>query len=72
MRTVGSTLVGQALDTAIFVTLAFAGTVPGGVLTGIIVAQCRIFAESHEHDAELAVALERALGEEPPSIATNV
>jgi len=36
------------------------------------VAQCRIFAESHEHDAELAVALERALGEEPPSIATNV
>jgi hypothetical protein len=36
------------------------------------VAQCRIFAASHEHDAELASALERALGEEPPSIATNV
>jgi HD superfamily phosphohydrolase len=36
------------------------------------VAQCRIFAMSHEHDAELAHALERALGEESPSIVTNV
>lgn len=39
MRTIGSTLVGQAFDTVVFVTLAFAGTVPGGVLTGIVVAQ---------------------------------
>jgi uncharacterized PurR-regulated membrane protein YhhQ (DUF165 family) len=39
MRTIGSTLAGQALDTIVFVTLAFAGTVPGGVLTGIIAAQ---------------------------------
>ncbi len=38
-RTIGSTVVGQALDTAVFVTLAFAGTVPGGVLAGIMVAQ---------------------------------
>ncbi len=36
------------------------------------VAQCRIFAASHAHDADLAVALERALGEEPPAIVTNV
>jgi hypothetical protein len=36
------------------------------------VAQCRIFAMSHEHDADLAHALERALGEESPSIVTNV
>jgi HD superfamily phosphohydrolase len=36
------------------------------------VAQCRIFASTHEHDAELATALERALAEEPPSIVTNV
>jgi len=36
------------------------------------VAQCRIFATNHEHDAQLATALERALGEEPPSIVTNV
>jgi len=36
------------------------------------VAQCRIFATSHEHDAALAGALERALGEAPPSIVTNV
>jgi hypothetical protein len=36
------------------------------------VAQCRIFAMSHEHDVELARALRRALSEEPPSISTNV
>jgi HD superfamily phosphohydrolase len=36
------------------------------------VAQCRIFATSHEHDAELAVALRRALEEEPSAIVTNV
>jgi len=36
------------------------------------VAQCRIFAMSHEHDAALATALERALNEEPSSIVTNV
>lgn len=36
------------------------------------VAQCRIFATDHTHDAELAKALKRALNEEPPSIVTNV
>ena len=36
------------------------------------VAQCRIFSTTHEHDGELATALERALAEEPPSIVTNV
>jgi HD superfamily phosphohydrolase len=36
------------------------------------VAQCRIFAMTHEHDAALATALKRALNEEPPSIVTNV
>jgi len=36
------------------------------------VAQCRIFAMSHQHDAVLAKALERALGEDPPAITTNV
>jgi hypothetical protein len=38
-RTIGSTLVGQGLDTVIFVTLAFAGTVPTRTLGTIIVAQ---------------------------------
>ena len=38
-RTIGSTVVGQALDTVVFVTLAFAGTVPGAVLTGLIAGQ---------------------------------
>jgi hypothetical protein len=36
------------------------------------VSQCRIFAMTHEHDAELATALKRALNEEPSSIVTNV
>jgi uncharacterized protein len=36
------------------------------------VAQCRIFATSHEHDAVLAAALKRALEEEPSAIVTNV
>jgi len=51
---------------------------PAAPLTEILkylpgkVAQCRIFATSHEHDAALAAALERALGEAPPSIVTNV
>ena len=38
-RTIGSTLVGQALDTLVFVTLAFAGAVPAAALTGLIIAQ---------------------------------
>ena len=39
LRTIGSTVVGQALDSVVFVTLAFAGTVPGAVLAGIIAGQ---------------------------------
>ena len=39
MRTVGSTLVGQALDTGVFIGVAFAGTVPGGVLAGMMLGQ---------------------------------
>ncbi|MGH7276513.1 MAG: queuosine precursor transporter [Candidatus Rokuibacteriota bacterium] len=38
-RTIGSTVVGQALDTVVFVTLAFAGAVPAAALTGLIIAQ---------------------------------
>src|SRR5919106_5489997 len=38
-RTIGSTIVGQALDSAVFVTLAFAGSMPGPVLAGVIVGQ---------------------------------
>jgi hypothetical protein len=36
------------------------------------VAQCRIFATSHEHDPLLAKALEEALGEERPAHSTNL
>jgi len=39
LRTIGSTIVGQALDSAVFVTLAFAGTMPGPVLGGVVVGQ---------------------------------
>jgi uncharacterized integral membrane protein (TIGR00697 family) len=38
-RTVGSTIVGQGLDSAIFVTLIFAGVVPLFVLPGIVLGQ---------------------------------
>lgn len=38
-RTIGSTLVGQALDSAVFITLAFAGAIPLAGLLGAIVTQ---------------------------------
>jgi queuosine precursor transporter len=38
-RTIGSTVVGQALDSAVFVVLAFAGVVPGAVLGAIVAGQ---------------------------------
>jgi hypothetical protein len=65
-------------DRQIYVYDASTGRVAVEPLTELLkylpgkVAQCRIFAVTHEHDAELAAALERALGEEPPSILTNV
>lgn len=39
MRTIGSTVVGQGLDSVVFVTLAFAGVVPAGALVHIVAAQ---------------------------------
>ncbi len=39
LRTIGSTVVGQGLDSAVFITLAFAGAVPAGALAGIVAAQ---------------------------------
>jgi uncharacterized integral membrane protein (TIGR00697 family) len=39
LRTIASTVVGQALDSAVFVVLAFAGNVPGAALVGIVAAQ---------------------------------
>jgi uncharacterized protein len=65
-------------DRQIYVYDAATGQVSEEPLTEILkylpgkVAQCRIFATTHEHDAELARALKRALNEEPPAIATNV
>src|SRR3989449_9844407 len=38
-RTIGSTVVGQALDSTVFVALAFAGSVPPGGLLGIMAGQ---------------------------------
>jgi queuosine precursor transporter len=38
-RTIGSTLVGQALDSAVFITLAFAGTIPDSMLVASVVTQ---------------------------------
>ncbi|HET9488437.1 MAG TPA: queuosine precursor transporter [Methylomirabilota bacterium] len=39
LRTIGSTVVGQALDSTVFITLAFAGTVPAGLLPTIVAGQ---------------------------------
>ena len=38
-RTIGSTLVGQALDSAVFMTAAFAGIIPGDALAAAILTQ---------------------------------
>jgi queuosine precursor transporter len=38
-RTVGSTLVGQALDSVVFITLAFVGTIPASGLFSVIITQ---------------------------------
>jgi uncharacterized integral membrane protein (TIGR00697 family) len=38
-RTIGSTLAGQALDSTVFIVLAFAGTIPGDVLLWAVVTQ---------------------------------
>src|SRR5438128_7549953 len=65
-------------DRQIYVYDSATDTVSEAPLTEILkylpgkVAQCRIFAMSHAHDAELATALKRALNEDPPSIPTNV
>jgi uncharacterized integral membrane protein (TIGR00697 family) len=37
-RTIGSTVVGQGLDSLIFTSLAFVGVLPGGVVVGIILS----------------------------------
>ncbi len=39
LRTIGSTVVGQGLDSLVFVLLAFAGAVPAGALAAIVVSQ---------------------------------
>jgi queuosine precursor transporter len=39
LRTIGSTLVGQGLDSVVFIALAFAGTIPVHVLTQAMVTQ---------------------------------
>jgi queuosine precursor transporter len=39
MRTIGSTIVGEGLDSAVFITLAFAGILPVWALAGVAVGQ---------------------------------
>lgn len=39
LRTIGSTLVGQLLDSAIFITIAFAGIMPVEIMLGAVVTQ---------------------------------
>jgi uncharacterized integral membrane protein (TIGR00697 family) len=39
LRAIGSTLIGQGLDSVVFITIAFAGMMPTGVLLGAVVTQ---------------------------------
>ncbi len=39
MRTIGSTIVGEGLDSLIFITIAFAGVMPGSVVGQLILTQ---------------------------------
>lgn len=39
LRTIGSTLVGQLLDSAVFITIAFAGVMPAEIMLGAVVTQ---------------------------------
>lgn len=39
MRTIGSTIVGEALDTVVFVLIAFTGSVPSNVILTMIICQ---------------------------------
>jgi uncharacterized integral membrane protein (TIGR00697 family) len=39
VRTIASTIVGQGIDSGVFITLAFAGTIPTNVLVELIVTQ---------------------------------
>ena len=39
LRTIGSTIIGQGLDSAVFITLAFAGVIPAPAIIAAIVGQ---------------------------------
>ena len=39
MRTIGSTIVGELLDTVVFVSIAFIGSIPGNVILTMIICQ---------------------------------
>jgi len=39
MRTIGSTLIGQGLDSIVFIVLAFAGTIPASAIIATIITQ---------------------------------
>jgi len=39
LRTISSTLIGEGLDSAVFITIAFAGTIPPNILVSTIITQ---------------------------------
>ena len=39
LRTISSTLIGEGLDSAVFITIAFAGTIPPNILVNTIITQ---------------------------------
>lgn len=66
LRTIGSTLVGQLLDSAIFLTVAFAGVLPASALAPLVITQW-LFKSGYEALATpltyvVVAALKRAEG----------
>jgi uncharacterized integral membrane protein (TIGR00697 family) len=47
MRTIGSTIVGEGVDTLIFISIAFIGTMPVSVVVQLIIVQyiCKVIIE---------------------------
>ena len=75
IRTIGSTVVGEAIDTALFISLAFGGVLPGSLVITIMISSylAKVALEIILTPATYAVVrtLKRAEGEDYYDTATN-
>jgi len=74
-RTIGSTLVGEGVDTLLFVVIAFAGALPTGLLISIIISnyvfKCGIEAAATPLTYRLVRFLKRVEGEDYYDVGTD-